>query len=50
MQDLPILEIFVALTMAASLPAFAMAIWHGWKFEQHKSQAEASTDAKEEEA
>lgn len=50
MQNLPILEILVALTMAASLPALAMAMWHGWEFEKRKSQAEAAADPQEEDA
>jgi hypothetical protein len=38
MHQLPIVEIVAVLTMACSLPAFAMAAWHGWKFEAHKAQ------------
>ena len=42
MPNLPIVEIVAVLTMACSLTAFAMAMWNGWKFEEHKAEQKAA--------
>ena len=38
-------EMIMVLSMAVSVPPLAMAMWHGWKIEVHRSEREnASVD------
>ena len=44
MDSKTVIELVVILSLAVSLPALAMAMWHGWKFEQYRADQRVATD------
>lgn len=39
-----LIEMIAILSISVSLPTLAMAMWHGWKIEQHRSEQENAPD------